>query len=71
MNSLTVPFELLLGNDDMDHTPILPGDMNESPAVFGMDCLPIDVLRKRQSHRLEQVLRKTKNTTPHVGPQNN
>lgn len=56
MNSLTVPSALLLGNVDVDQAPILPGNVDESVAVFGMDCLPIGVLKKGQNHRLEQVL---------------
>lgn len=53
MNSLTVPSALLLGDVDVDQAPILPGNVDESVAVFGMDCLSIGVLKKGQSHRLE------------------
>lgn len=49
MDSLLVPLAFLLGDADVDQAPILPGDVDESAAVFGVDCLLIGVLRKGQS----------------------
>lgn len=57
MDSLPVSLALLLGDVDVDQAPILPGDVDESVAVFGMDSLLIGLLREGQSWGLEQVLR--------------
>ena len=48
VNSFTEPHVLLLGDADVDQAPILPGSMDESAAVFRMDCLLVGLLRKRQ-----------------------
>lgn len=49
MDLLPVPLACLLGDVDVDQAAVLPGDVDESAAVFGMDCLLIGVLRKGQS----------------------
>ena len=49
MDSLPVPLACLLGDVDVDQAPVLPGDVDESAAVFGMDRLLIGVLRKGRS----------------------
>jgi len=57
VDSLPVPLALLLGDVDMDQAPILPGDVDESVAVFGMDTLLGDTVCTTQCVAVFVVLR--------------